>query len=97
MSWAAILNSGRRLAFTEHGVNGAIGKIFVAKKYLVTSSVFKLQKWILHQNGVEFNQKSKSDMCTVWKQENQKLAHTAEISISGYDPLVAHSVLLVRA
>ena len=26
-----------------------------------------------------------------------KLANTAEISISGYDPLVAHSVLLVRA
>ena len=31
-------------AFTEHGV---IGKIFVAKKYLVTPSVFKLQKWFL--------------------------------------------------
>ena len=27
-------------AFTEHGV---VGKIFVAKKYLVTPSVFKLQ------------------------------------------------------
>ena len=26
-------------------------KIFVAKKYLVTSSVFKLQKWFLHQNS----------------------------------------------
>ena len=45
-------------AFTEHG---DIGKIFVVKKYLVTPSVFKLQKWFLHQNGVEFNQKSKSD------------------------------------
>ena len=29
-------------AFTEHGV---VEKIFVAKKYLVTPSVFKLQKW----------------------------------------------------
>ena len=28
--------------FSEHG---AIGKIFVAKKYLVTLSAFKLQKW----------------------------------------------------
>ena len=40
---------------------GVIGKIFVAKKYLVTPSVFKLTKWFLHQNGVEFNHKSKSD------------------------------------
>ena len=39
-----------------------IGKIFVAKKYLETPSVFKLQKWFLHQNGVEFNQKSKSEL-----------------------------------
>ena len=30
--------------------------------YLVTPSVFKLQKWFLHKNGVEFNQKSKSDL-----------------------------------
>ena len=46
-------------ALTEYGV---IGKILVAKKYLVTSSVFKLQKLFLHQNGVEFNHKSKSDL-----------------------------------
>ena len=47
-------------AFTEHVV---VGKIFVAKKYLVTPSpsVFKL-----HQNGVEFNQKSKSDLTKLW-------------------------------
>ena len=32
-------------AFTELGV---IGKIFVAKKYLVTPSVFKLQKWFIY-------------------------------------------------
>ena len=50
-------------AFTEHVV---VGKIFVAKKYLVTPSVFKLQKWFLHQNGVEFNQKSKSDLTKLW-------------------------------
>ena len=30
-------------------------------KIFVTPSVLKLQKWFLHQNGVEFNQKSKSD------------------------------------
>ena len=40
-------------AFTEYGV---IGKIFVDKKYLVTPLVFKLQKWFLHPNEVEFNQ-----------------------------------------
>ena len=50
-------------AFTEHVV---VGKIFVAKKYLVTPSVFKLQKWFLHQNGVEFNKKSKSDLTKLW-------------------------------
>ena len=44
-------------AFTEHGV---IGKIFG------NSFSFKLQKWFLHQNAVEFNQKYKSDMCNVW-------------------------------
>ena len=30
-------------------------------KIFVTPSVFKLQKWFLHQNGIELNQKSKSD------------------------------------
>ena len=34
--------------FTEHGF---VGKIFVVKNYFVTPSVFKLQKWFLHQNG----------------------------------------------
>ena len=48
---------------TEHGV---LGKIFDAKKYLVTPSVFKLQKWFLHQNGVESNQKSKFDLTKLW-------------------------------
>ena len=50
-------------AFTEHGV---VGKIFVARKYLVTPLVFKQQKWFLHQNGVEFNEKSKSDLTKLW-------------------------------
>ena len=50
-------------AFTEHGI---IGKIFVAKKYFITPSVFKLQKWFLHQNGVEFNRKSKSELIKLW-------------------------------
>ena len=50
-------------AFTEHMVKE---KIFVAKRYLVTPSVFKLQKWFLHQNGVEFNHKSKSDLTKLW-------------------------------
>ena len=31
-------------------------------KIFVTPSVLKLQKWFLHQNGVESNQESKSDM-----------------------------------
>ena len=52
----------------------------------------------LNKNGVEFNQKSKSDMCNVWpvagrEQEGKKCrkdAHTAEIN---YDLLVAHSAL----
>ena len=52
-------------AFTEHGV---IGKIFF-QKIFVTPSVFKLQKWFLHQNGVEC--KSKSNMwklqCANWQ------------------------------
>ena len=33
--------------------SGVVGKIFLVKKYLITPSVFKLQKWFLHQNGVE--------------------------------------------
>ena len=62
-------------AFTEHGV---IEKIFVAKKIFVTPSILRVQKWFLHQNGVEFNYKFKSDMCNVWmvagqEQEGQKL------------------------
>ena len=76
-------------AFTEHGV---VGKIFVAKKIFVTPSVLRLQKWFLHQNGVEFNHKFKSGVCIVWllARRESKDAHLAEIN---YDPLVAHSAL----
>ena len=47
-------------------MDGSVGKIFFVKKYLITSSVFKLQKWFLHQNGVEFNKKSKSELTILW-------------------------------
>ena len=50
-------------AFYDHGV---IGKNICCQKIFLTPSVFKLQKWFLHQNGVESNQKSKSDMCKLW-------------------------------
>ena len=43
-------------------------KIFFVIKYLITSLVFKLQKWFLHQNGVKFNKKSKSDLTKLWPQ-----------------------------
>ena len=56
-------------AFTEHGV---VGKIFVAKKIFVTPSVLRLQKWFLHQNGVEFNHKSKYEA-----KYNPLVAHSA--------------------
>ena len=52
--------------FNNIGSEGAVGKIFFVKKYLITSLVFKLQKWLLHQNGVEFNKKSKSDLTKLW-------------------------------
>ena len=52
----------------------------------------RLQKWFLHQNGVEFNHKFKSGVCIVWllARRESKDAHLAEIN---YDPLVAHSAL----
>ena len=50
-------------AFSKHGM---IGKIFFVKKYLITPPVFKLLKWFLHHNGVELNQKSKSDLTKLW-------------------------------
>ena len=47
-------------AFTVHGV---IGKNSCCLKIFVSPLVFKLQKWFLLQNGVEFNHKSKLDVC----------------------------------
>ena len=47
-------------AFSKDGV---IGKIFFIKKYLVTPSVSKLQK---------FNQKTKYDTCNVWSEAGQE-------------------------
>ena len=44
----------------------SMGKIFFVKKIFVTPSDFKPQKWFLHQNGVEFNKKSKSDLTKLW-------------------------------
>ena len=47
-------------------LRGFSRKIYFVKKYLITSLVFKLQKWFLHQNGVEFSKKSKSDLTKLW-------------------------------
>ena len=44
---------------------GLIVQIFDAK-ICVTPLVLRLQKWFLHQNGVEFNKKSKSDLTKLW-------------------------------
>merc|ERR1711923_136982 len=50
--------------FSHHHYQAWCHQIFFVnnKKIFVTSSVLKLQKWFLHQNGVESNQESKSDM-----------------------------------
>ena len=49
---------------THHHYQAWCHQIFFVNntKIFVTSSVLKLQKWFLHQNGVESNQESKSDM-----------------------------------
>ena len=44
---------------------GSEAKYFF-QKIFVTPSVFKLQKWFSHQNGVEFSKKSKSDLTKLW-------------------------------
>ena len=33
----------------------------------------RIEKWFLHKNGVEFNQKSKSEVCIVWPVAGQEL------------------------
>ena len=81
--WQLAASSVDRLNSEQH-LYQAWGhkKNICCQKYFVTSSVFKLQKWFLHQNGVEFNQKSKSvfmrtpAVCALWlwalNQENLK-------------------------
>ena len=66
-----------------------VRNILTEHELLVTPSVFKLQIWFLHQNGVVFHQKSKSDMCKVWtvagqEQEGKKMQKRCFYS---WDPL----------
>ena len=56
-------------AFSKDGV---IGKIFFIKKYLVTPSVSKLQKWFLHQNGVEFKSEITDVSCFLTSINNNR-------------------------
>ena len=54
--------------FSHHHYQAWCHQIFFVNntKIFVTSSVLKLQKWFLHQNGVESNQKSKYDLTKLW-------------------------------
>ena len=58
------MSSTHNHCFSHHHYQAWCHQIFFVNntKIFVTSSVLKLQKWFLHQNGVESNQKSKSDM-----------------------------------
>ena len=58
------MSSTHNHCFSHHHYQALCYQIFFVNntKIFVTSSVLKLQKWFLHQNGVESNQKSKSDM-----------------------------------
>ena len=58
------MSSTHNHCFPHHHYQAWCHQIFFVNntKIFVTSSVLKLQKWFLHQNGVEFNKKSKSDM-----------------------------------
>ena len=60
-SWAHLLVAPARTV-RHRQVTLYKGPRYYWLKIFVTSSVLKLQKWFLHQNGVESNQKSKSDM-----------------------------------
>ena len=55
--------SSHNHCFSHHHYQAWCHQIFFVNntKIFVTPSVLKLQKWFLHQNGVEFNKKSKSD------------------------------------
>ena len=57
------MSSTHNHCFSHHHYQAWCHQIFFVNntKIFVTPSVLKLQKWFLHQNGVEFNQKSKSD------------------------------------
>ena len=67
ISWLCIFSCTLYHCTSEHqSKRTEVGKTFFVKKYLITSLIFKLQKWFLHQNGVESNQKSKSDLTKLW-------------------------------
>ena len=51
--------------FTEHGVRSYHRQNIFCQTNICNSFSLKLQKWFLHQNKVELNQKSKSDLCMV--------------------------------
>ena len=57
------MSSTHNLCFSHHHYQTWCHQIFFVNniKIFVTPSIFKLQKWFLHQNGVELNQKSKAD------------------------------------
>ena len=57
------MSSTHNHCFSHHHYQAWCHQIFFVNntKIFVTPSVLKLQKWFLHQNGVEFNKKSKSD------------------------------------
>ena len=57
------MSSTHNHCFSHHHYQAWCHQIFFVNntKIFVTPSVLKLQKWFLHQNGVESNQKSKSD------------------------------------
>ena len=57
------MSSTHNHCFSHHHYQAWCHQIFFVNntKIFVTPSVFKLQEWFLHQNGVESNQESKSD------------------------------------
>ena len=59
------MSSTHNHCFSHHHNEAWCHQIFFVNntKIFVTPSVLKIQKWFLHQNGIESNQKSKSDMC----------------------------------
>ena len=75
-------------------LRGGHRKNIFCQKIFVTPSVFKLQKWFFHQNGVDFNHKSKSDVqCVDGSRKAQKCKEDAYMAEINNDPLVAHSAM----